>query len=141
MRRTAAVPTALLAGFLALTAARADDLTGADRFLCSASDVTACEGAGDCEIGSAADLNIPQFIEVDLAGKRLSTTKASGLNRSSAVDSVRRAAGTIVLQGFENGRAFSFVIVEKTGAVTVAVASATRGVTAFGSCTPVPASR
>jgi len=50
-------------------------------------------------------------------------------------------AGTLVLQGFEKGRAFSFVIEEKTGAVTIAVAGPSRGVTAFGACTPLQETR
>ena len=118
---------------------RADDLTGSRRLLCSASDITVCYEDGVCEAGSAEELKVPEFIEIDLTAKKLSTTRASGLNRSSNADSVRRIDGSIVLQGFENGRAYSFVIEEKTGHVAIAVAAPSRGVTAFGSCTPLSA--
>ena len=125
---------------LGARAALADDATGADRLLCHADTINICYDDGTCEAGSADALNLPQFIEVDLVAKRLSTTKASGLNRQTAIESIKRpeGAGTIVLQGFEKGRAFSFVIEEKTGMVTIAVAGPSRGVTAFGSCTPLP---
>ena len=118
---------------------RADDVTGADRLLCHADTITICYDDGSCELGSADALNVPQFIEVDLVAKRLSTTKASGLNRTSTIDSLRRpeGQGTVVLQGFEKGRAYSFVIEEKTGDLTIAVAGPSRGVTAFGACTPL----
>jgi hypothetical protein len=131
-------PVALLA---AAGAARADDLSGSYHLLCSAGDITVCYEDGACEAGSAEELNVPQFIEIDLTAKKLSTTRASGLNRSSNADSVRRVDGSIVLQGFEKGRAYSFVIDEKSGHVAIAVAAPSRGVTAFGSCTPLPASK
>jgi hypothetical protein len=135
--------TLLLCSALFLVSAPvvADDLTGADRFVCSASFATVCWDDGDCELGSAADLNVPQFIEVDLAQKRLATTKASGQNRATEILNLRRDAGRIVLQGYENGRAFSFVIEEKTGTASVAVAAGGRSVAVFGACTPFPPSR
>lgn len=133
-------PLVVVALTIVASAARADDVTGADRLLCHADAINICYDDGTCEAGSADALNLPQFIEVDLVAKRLSTTKASGLNRATAIESMKRpdGAGTVVLQGFEKGRAFSFVIEEKTGAVTIAVAGPSRGVTAFGACTPLP---
>lgn len=121
--------------------ALADVLNGADRLLCSLGQVTVCYEDGDCEVGTAGELNIPQFIEVDVVAKRLSTTKASGLNRTSTADNVKRTDGSIVLQGFENNRAYSIVINEATGALAAAVAAPSRGVTAFGACTPQSTSK
>ena len=45
-----------------------------------------------------------------------------------------------MLQGFENGRAFSFLIAEKTGRASIAVARDGLGVSVFGACTPLPPS-
>jgi hypothetical protein len=125
------VPTALLA----------DDLTGAKSVLCTVIQATACFADGTCEVGAAWEWNIPQFIEVDLVGMKLSTTKASGENRSTAIKNLERDGELIVVQGFELGRAFSFVINEKSGMATVAVAREDRGVTIMGSCTPMPAAK
>ena len=47
--------------------------------------------------------------------------------------------GFLVLQGFEHGRAFSFLITEKTGRASIAVARDGLGVSVFGACTPMPA--
>ena len=46
-----------------------------------------------------------------------------------------RTGGKIFLQGVENGRAFSFLINEATGSLTVAVSRDGVAVAAFGSCT------
>jgi hypothetical protein len=77
------------------------------------------------------------FLEIDLAQKRLNTTKASGENRTTEVKNLRREEGDIVLQGFEKGRAFSFVIDEATGLLSVAVAGNGFSVAVFGACTPL----
>lgn len=119
-------------------AAWADDLTGSDRLLCAAVQATHCVEEGDCVIDLPWNLNIPEFIEIDLIEKRLSTTAASGSNRATAIEHLSRQDGTIVLQGFEMGRAFSFVITEATGQLSVAVAREGRVVAVFGACTPLP---
>jgi len=118
---------------------RADDLRGSDRLLCSAVQATACIDGGDCIMDVPANLNVPQFIEVDLAAKRLQTTKASGENRATPVEHLRREGGTIVLQGYEGERAFSIMINEATGSLTAAVARDGRTVAVFGACTPLVA--
>jgi len=122
---------------LAGHAAWADDLTGSNRFLCSPVQATVCFNDGECEIDLPWNLNIPAFIEVDLEARRLSTTAASGENRMTPIENVSRRDGLIVLQGFEMGRAFSWVISEETGQVTAAIASEGRAVSVFGSCTPI----
>lgn len=138
MRR--ALTIAVLLGLcLAAAPLRADDVTGAERLLCSSLQVTISGEDGTCKVDQPWNLNVPQFFEVDLATGRLSTTAASGENRATTADSVKREGGLIILQGFENGRAFSFMISEPTGLVTVAVARDGVGVTAFGACTPLPA--
>lgn len=130
-----------LAGCVLLGSARADDLTRADRFICSSGSVAVCCEGGECATGTPDELNIPQFIEVDMVQKRVNTTKASGLNRTSPIDNLKRVDGKIVLQGVENQLAYSFLIDEKTGSMSVAVARDGCSVTAFGSCTPLPAAK
>lgn len=121
------------------TAVHADDLTGSDRFLCTAVQATHCTADGACQTDLPWQLNVPQFIEVDLAARTLATTQASGENRATPIANVSRGDGLIVLQGLENARAFSFMISEQTGLATVAVAREGLGVTVFGACTPLPA--
>jgi hypothetical protein len=131
----------LLASVLVLGIApvAADDLTGANQILCTAVQATVCT-IDDCEMGSPWDWNIPQFIQIDLAKKTMSTTPASGENRSTPIKTLERANDTIYLQGMEAGRAFSFVIDEASGMVSVSVARRGATVAVFGACTPAVAS-
>src|SRR5262245_3121453 len=117
------------------TAARADDLKGSNLLLCTAVQATGCHEDGDCVQDLPWNLNVPQLIQLDLNAKKLSTTKASGEDRITPIDVLTRDDAMIVLQGFERGRAFSFVISEATGMASVAVAAAGRAVVVFGACT------
>lgn len=120
-------------------AAAADDLSGEPMILCTAVQVTLCTDDGTCIAENPWNLNVPQFIEINLKDKRMSTTKASGENRSTPIRTLEREGGQIFLQGVEAGRAFSFVIDEKTGLASIAVAREGKTVSVFGACTPMPA--
>jgi hypothetical protein len=129
------IAVALLAVSPALLA---DDLAGANRLLCSVVTVGRCDADG-CMDETPDGALIPQFVIVDLGAKLLSTTPASGQNRSTPIESLRREGGLIVLQGLENGRAFSFVISEKTGNASVAIAREELVLAVSAACTPLPA--
>ena len=137
MNRSKLVAGALFLA-LAAPALRADDLTGSKRFLCSAVEVTVCSLLGECTSQPPWNLNIPQFIEVDLEENRLSTTEASGEARTTPIKNLERDGDLLFLQGVENGRAFSFVIAQEDGLVSIAVARNGLSVSVFGSCTPMP---
>ncbi|HEY2796488.1 MAG TPA: hypothetical protein VGK26_01250, partial [Thermoanaerobaculia bacterium] len=104
--------------------------------LCTSVQATLCTSDGDCETENPWELNIPQFLELDLKGKMMATTKASGENRSTPIRTLEREDGLIFIQGIEMGRAFSFVISEKTGMLSAAVARDGKAVSVFGACTP-----
>ncbi len=128
---------ALLAIFAAMPVA-ADDLTGADRFLCTPGEVTVCAMDGECTSGPPWEFNVPDFIEVDLEAGLLKTTEASGENRQTPIPRIIREEGLIVLQGLEMGRAFSFNIEEASGTMTAVAARNGLFVGSFGVCTPLP---
>ena len=132
-----------LVGLALVGPAWADDLTGIDRFICSAGSVSACCDDGQCASGTAAELGVPQFMEIDLAQKQINSTKASRLNRKTTIEYIKRVNGTIMLQGLDVDRAYSFVIDEKSGelSVTVAIEDAGCNVLAFGWCTPLAAGK
>ena len=115
-----------------------DNLVGEDELLCAAARVTICFDDGTCVAASPWELNVPQFINVDLKKKRLSTTEASNDYRVTTVDNLRRADGRIYMQGIDRGRAYTFVIDEETGFLTVVVARDDLTVSVFGACTPTP---
>lgn len=129
----------LLAGALTLIAGVtvAEDLTGVDRFICSSAQAQICLETGECFAAIPWELDVPDFIVVDLDKKTVSTTEASDLNRASEFSKVEKADGVIYVQGIEDGRAFSFVIHESTGHMTAAIARDGLSVTVFGACTDV----
>ena len=60
----------------------------------------------------------------------------SGENRTTPIKNIERAGGIVFLQGAEQGRAFSFVIDEADGFLSVGVATEGMTLGAFGGCTP-----
>jgi hypothetical protein len=99
--------------------------------------VNFCAPGELCEQGPPWVWNVPDFIEIDLTGKELRTTKASGQNRKTPIRSVTRENGDLTLAGAEQGRSFVFSIREATGELTVTVAAWGQGGVGFGTCTPL----
>jgi len=118
-------------------AAQADDLTGSSNFLCAAVQATQCFDGGDCEIDLPWNINVPQFVEIDLDAKQIKTTAASGQNRMTPIEHLETEEGMIALQGFELEKGFTFVIDEKTGRATIAIATRGLAIIVFGVCTPM----
>jgi hypothetical protein len=131
MRRSIIASAGLLIG----GTVAADNLTGVDRMLCATGELTVCIEGDDCYAIQPSEVDVPQFVIVDVKAKTLSTTKASARQRTTAIQSVSRADGLIYLQGVDNGRAFSFVVDEEIGRLTVAVSRDGVTVTMFGNCT------
>jgi len=131
MRKLAIAFAGILTGGLA----QADNLEGVERMICAAAQVQICIENDTCYSASAAELGVPDFVVIDTKEKTVSTTKASGENRSTPFTIVENNDGLIYLQGIEGGRAFSFVIDEASGYMTVAVARDGVAVNVFGACT------
>lgn len=125
----------LIASLLVAAPVASDDVTGSEKLLCSASRIVACFEAGDCAELMAEDIDVPQFVVVDTRAKKLATTKASGQNRSTPIRDIHRSDELLFFQGVEQGRAFSFVVHEPSGHLTVAVSRDGLSVSVFGSCT------
>lgn len=129
----------LLGGSLLLLApvTRADDLTGANRLICAAAKATECYLDGTCAQGEPEDWNVPRFMRVDLENKTLSTTRASGEQRSTALHSLIREGDRVFAQGSQSGRAVSLVLNQKTGVVSAAIVLDEHVLTVFAHCTPL----
>jgi hypothetical protein len=130
------IATGLATGCLGAPAL-ADDVTGVNQILCAVVEVNFCSPDVMCEQGSPWLWNVPDFIEVDLTAKELRTTQASTRFRKTPIVHMVKQEGQVVLAGLENGRAFTFMITEKTGEATISVAAYGEGGIAFGSCTPM----
>ena len=123
------------AGMALIVPALADNLEGVDKMICAAGQVQICIENDTCYPATAAELDVPDFVIIDLGKKVISTTKASEKERSTPFKHVERTEGLVYLQGVEGRRAFSFLIDEATGRMTVSVARDGVAVSVFGACT------
>ncbi len=123
------------AGLLATCAAYAENVAGVDSMICAAGQAQICLENGECYAATPYELDMPDFVLIDKDEKTISTTRASGMQRSTEFSRVESEEGLLYLQGIEGGRAFSFVIHEATGRMTVAVSRDGLSVTVFGACT------
>lgn len=120
--------------FFAAALVLADDVSHSDKLLCSASRVTLCFESAECMEAQPWELDMPQFVLIDLKNKTISTTRASGENRSTKVQTTNDET-EFFLQGIENGRAFSFVIDQATGLLSAAISTDGATIGVFGACT------
>jgi hypothetical protein len=126
-----------IAALMASAPLSADDLHDANSLLCAVVEATVCEAEGECKSGPAWNWNVPQFLEIDLKKSVIATTAASGENRTTPIRNQERKDGSIIFQGIERGRAFSFVISEESGIASVAIATDEKTINVFAACTPL----
>ena len=126
-----------IVGVLYSGAVFAEDVTGADPLLCYGLAATRCEHGEACVAVEPWRLNMPDFVKLDLRGKRIQTTAGSPEQRETPLQNVQRVNGTIVIHGVQGERAFSWLINETSGEGTLSVAQQGQGVTVFTVCTAV----
>jgi len=125
------------AGLLVFAApALAADFAGGQNLRCSVGEIQECEPALGCAGVTAADADVPTFVEIDFKAKTLSGTTPEGRAAESPIDHTVKDAGVIALQGTENGRAWS-VRIDADGAMSVALADAAGAFVLFGACLPL----
>lgn len=126
-----------LASLLYCGAVFAEDVSGSDSLLCYGLSAARCEIGEACEAVAPWQLNLPDFVKLDLRGKRIQTTAASAEERETPLQSVQRDNGRILIHGAQGERAFSWLIDEMSGEGTLSVAGHGQGVTVFTVCTAV----
>ena len=102
--------------------------------LCSASKVIECDPYGDCVNSSAEKINIPQFIKIDLIGKTMADGSVKDSPKKTAIRTMIRENGEIIMQGSENGRGFTMVVDEQSGKFSAAISEDSFGFIVFGAC-------
>ena len=112
----------------------ATDFDGSEKLRCVPTDASECSGAGECKRVTVEEINIPRWITVDFKKKKLSGTDSDSEQEATAIENVRAADGQTILQGAENGRAWSIVIDQMTGDMTAAIAGDETGFVLFGVC-------
>jgi hypothetical protein len=126
------VVTACL-GF-AWPAAAAGKYDGSAPMLCAVTAISECTADGKCErTAPQAGNNLPTFMRVDLKGKVLRADDGSG--RKTDIRSSSVADDQLMLQGFENGKAWNMVIKSDTGRWGGSVVEDDGSFALFGACT------
>jgi len=105
-------------------------------WLCAPIQEIECGQSGECKTNAAESLNLPPFIKIDLVAKQASGV-SEGQEEVAAIQRVERVDGRLILQGAQNGRGWSTVIVEGTGKMTLSVSGDETAWIAFGVCTPL----
>ncbi len=104
---------------------------------CAIQTVMVCDDPAVCVRGTAATVNFPPVVKVDV-GQRLISGAATG--RTAKITSVSRGGGRLLLHGEElgiGGIAWNVVIVEASGVMSGAVLSHGGGFLMFGACSTV----
>jgi len=105
-------------------------------WLCAPTREIECEQPGKCDTNAFEYLNLPPFIKIDLVAKRASGVE-EGIEEAVEIERVERVDGRLILQGVQNGRGWSIVIVEETGGMTLSVSGDDTAWLAFAACTPL----
>ena len=104
---------------------------GSRPFLCAVATVMECDTSGQCERHINDASGVPTFVRIDVGAQTLT----AGPTRRSALRSVTRLDGQLILQGGENGRGWSATIEEETGRMAAAIVDNDHIFSIFGGCT------
>jgi hypothetical protein len=113
-------------------AAAAGVADGSVPLVCVPLSVTECGAEDECQRGTAASINLPHFLQVDV---KAMTIRAVEQGRQSPIGSVARLNGKLILQGVDGAHGWTLIIAEETGQMSATIASAITGYIIFGSCT------
>jgi hypothetical protein len=104
---------------------------GSRPFLCAVATVMECDGSGQCERHINDASSVPTFLRIDVGAQ----TVTAGPTRRTALRSVMRLDGQLILHGGENGRGWSATIEEDTGRMAAAIVDNDHTFSIFGGCT------
>jgi hypothetical protein len=113
----------------------AGDFDGSKPLLCAVIQTFECKSAGECLQGTAEDIDIPQFLKINFKKKIIRGAGESGEVRTTKIKNLKSIDGRLILQGVQNGRAWSMVITA-TGKFTLTASDDQAGFVVFGACTP-----
>ena len=119
-----------------VSVAAASGLDGSVPMRCAIKTVMVCNDPATCVRGTAATVNFPPTLDVDVPGRRVS---GAATGRTARITNVGRGGGRLLIQGEDlgiAGVAWNVVVAEDSGAMSGAVLSHGGGFLMFGSCTP-----
>lgn len=115
----------------AISAGAAPPYDGTRPMQCAISTVMVCSDPSVCVRGTAATINLPPVLNVDV-GQKVISGAATG--RTVKITSVEREGGRLLLAGSESGGSWNVAIVEDSGAMSSVVLVRNGGFVMFGTC-------
>jgi hypothetical protein len=123
----------VLAALMIATASTAGSYDGSKTMLCATSLAVECGDDYDCKNVAPAVSQIPEFFHVNVKKKQLRAAWGDK-DEKSAIGRVEHQYDQLILQGIENGRAWSMMISEETGRMSITVSDSQVGFVLFGAC-------
>ncbi len=111
-------------------------IDGSGPVLCALISPLECGTEEGCQPTTLETLDLPTFIRVDFASNTISGTR-SGEEKTVPVQHLARKDGAIFLQGVQQ-RAWSIVINEETGKMSLTASGGREAFVIFGACTAFP---
>ena len=115
--------------------ALADGIDGTAPLICATNEAYDCGPNIDCATNTPETVDLPRFIRLDFAGKRAFTKRQSGEERMAPIASQTVDSGMLILQGIQNAHAWSLLISQATGSMSLSISGDEVGFVVFGSCT------
>jgi len=120
----------------ATESAKAGVFDGTKNLVCATLEISECDFDSGCERKTYAEADFPAFVNVEFTSKRVVAVVGGETGRSTAIEKVSSKDGKTILQGAENGRAWSMLINQESGDMTAAIADVGATFSIFGACTP-----
>jgi len=127
------ISTAFLFASACLLPAAASAATGA--YICAFSDAYECETVTGCHRASLHDINIPEFIVVDLDKKQLTGASLTDKHRTEDIEGMTSDDKHIFLHGTQDKETWNATITLETGELAGGITSSPSSFAVFGNCT------
>lgn len=112
----------------------AGDYDGSKPVICAVIETHECGPNEDCLKGSAESIKVAQFFKVNFKEKLITSIGVGGEVQTSPIQRMERADGIIILQGVQNGRAWSAAISEANGKFVLTASGDQEAFVVFGAC-------
>ena len=104
---------------------------GSAPFVCAVTSLFECAGDEGCGRESPEGANLPRFVRIDLAQQSVRSLDGS---RAAPIHHAERADGRLLLQGGQEGRGWTLLVVESSGDMTAAVVGDEGAFVVRGAC-------
>jgi len=95
-----------------------------------------CGQGGECQVGTAESIGMPQTLKINFKDEIISGMGKDQKVRTTKIQNLERVEDKLILHGIQNGKAWSMVITEATGKMTLSVSDNQVGYIVFGLCNP-----